>query len=85
MKVSIRVWLYCVDMTHVAARKGANEGNEGTQVEEDRLFRPGVKSTSFYCNNNVSIVSLNDFLDISGLRKVVNAIECDFLYRAERQ
>ena len=35
MKVSIRVWLYCRDVTHVAVRTGAKEGDEGTQVEED--------------------------------------------------
>jgi len=35
MKISIRLWLYCRDMTHVAVRPGAKEGNEGTQVEED--------------------------------------------------
>ena len=72
-------------MTHIASRTGADGGNEGTPIEEDRLFRPGIKTTSFYCSNNVDIVNVNDFLEIPSLRRVVNAIEPNSLHRGERQ
>ena len=76
-------------MTHVAKRTGTERGNEGTPIEEDRLFRPGIKTASFYCSNSVDIVHVNDFLDIFldivSRRRVVNAIDANTLYRNERQ
>lgn len=75
----------CRDETHIAIRTGAKEGNEGTPIQEDRLFRPGVKSTGFYCGSDIGIAGLNHFLDIPILRMVVNATEGDFLYRVRLQ
>ena len=72
-------------MTHVASRTGAYGGNEGTPIEEDRLFRPGIKTTSFDCSSSLDIVNVNDLVDILSLRKVVNAIEPNSLYHGERQ
>ena len=72
-------------MTHVASRTGADGGNEGTPIEEDRFLRPGIKTTSFYGSNSLDIVNVDDLVDILSLRKVVNVIEPSSLYRGERQ
>ena len=72
-------------MTHVASRTGADRGNEGTPIEEDCLFRPGIKTASFYRSSSLDIVNVNDLVDILSLRKVVNAIEPNSLYRGECQ
>ena len=76
-------------MTHIASGTGADGGNEGTPIEEDRLFRPGIKTTSFYCSNSVDIAHVNDLLDIlldiASRRRFVNAIEPNSLYHGERQ
>ena len=66
-------------MTHIASRRSANGGNEGTPIEEYCLFRPRVKTASFYCSSDMGIVNVNDSLDIPSLRKVVNTTDTNDL------
>ena len=72
-------------MTHIAIRRSANGGNEDTPIEEPCLFRPRVKTASFYCGSGVGIVNVNDSLDIPSLRRVVNTTETSVLHRDELQ